>query len=88
MSRPSDVDLRVLHAVRVLGYASTDRVARRARTTTAEAVEHLLDAEATGRVVRSAWDGDEGWSLTERGRAHGERQLAAELDAEIGRAHV
>ncbi|HQL55854.1 MAG TPA: chorismate mutase, partial [Phycisphaerae bacterium] len=49
--------------------------------------EHLLDAQAYGWVRRHEFFG-ETWSMTERGRAESERQLAAELDAVGGRAAV
>lgn len=74
-------DLRVLHAVRTLGSASTDRIAARLGMDTHDIAEHLLDAEAVGQVLKSAFDTDTGWSLTEAGKLHGERLLAAELDA-------
>ncbi|GAB3254313.1 hypothetical protein [Kineosporia babensis] len=74
-------DLRVLHAVRTLGYADIDRIAERAHLMPAEAQEYLLDAQAFGQVSWSEFGGDGGWSLTESGKAHGETLLAAELDA-------
>jgi hypothetical protein len=43
--------------------------------------EHLLDAEAHGWVRRTEFAGRSGWSITDRGRAENERQLALELDA-------
>jgi hypothetical protein len=47
----------------------------------AEVREHLLDAQAHGWTVFTHYAGDGGWSLTESGKVHGERLLAAELDA-------
>ena len=50
--------------------------------------ERLLDREAIGWVSRSEFGGAGGWSLTERGRAEGERLLAEALDAVGARATV
>lgn len=88
MSHESAADLRVLHAVRTLGYAGTARVAERAGVAEDDAREHLLDAQARGWVSASAWAGESGWSLSEAGRVRGEALLAAELDAVGARAAV
>jgi len=88
VTRPSAPDLLVLHAVRLLGFADTPAVARRFALDPAQAEELLLDAEAYGRVSRTAFADLRGWSLTERGRAHGEGLLAAELDGVDGRESV
>lgn len=85
--RPDSL-LRVLHAVRALGYADTSRIADRAGLSEASATEHLVGLEAQGRVARSAFAGDSGWSLTESGKAHGERLLAADLDSRGARPAV
>lgn len=74
----------MLHAVRVVGFADTAAVARRFKLNQAATCELLLDAEANGWVAHTAFAGTAGWSLTERGRAENERQLAAEL-ASTGR---
>lgn len=79
MSRCSSRDLLVLHAVRVTGFADVGAIAARFGTDVAETTEILLDAEARGWTTRSTFGGATGWSLTERGRAENERQLAAEL---------
>jgi hypothetical protein len=81
MSHASPTDVRVLHAVRTLGYAGTARVAARADEPEDVVRTHLADAQAQGWAVFSRFGGDGGWSLTERGRAHGEQLLADELDA-------
>lgn len=81
-------DLLVLHAVRTLGYADQARIARRAGLPPADALEHLLDAQARGWTAHTAYAGDGGWSLTEAGRAHDERLLAAELEAADARGLV
>ena len=81
----SSLDLLVLHGVRLLGFADTDRITARFaldRTATGEALE---DARAHGWVDRSSFGEAAGWSLTARGRAENERGLAAELDASGGR---
>lgn len=88
MSHPSPPDLRVLHAVRTLGYADLARLAARISRPEGEVHEHLEDARACGWAVFSSYAGDGGWSLTEAGRAHGEQLLAAELDAVGARAAV
>ncbi|MCZ2263783.1 transcriptional regulator [Isoptericola sp. QY 916] len=87
MSRVSEPGLLVLHAVRVRGSADAAAVARRSGLTVDVAREHLLDLEAFGHVTWAEFAGTGGWSLTERGRAEGERRLAAELAADpTGRA--
>ena len=84
MTRDSPADVLVLHAVRILGFADTTVIARRFGLDPADAEEHLLDAEARGWAAHAAFAGTAGWSLTERGRAENERQLAVEL-ARTGR---
>ena len=69
-----------LHAVRLLGFADTARVASRFRLDRAETEESLLDFEAFGWVRRSGFAGTSGWSLTDSGNAENERRLAEELD--------
>ncbi|SEK97339.1 hypothetical protein [Rhodococcus maanshanensis] len=86
MSSATPTDVLVLHAVRTLGYADAARIAARLTLPEDEVSEHLLDAQASGRITLSAFAGDEGWSLTEVGKTHGERLLAAELDAAGARA--
>jgi hypothetical protein len=84
MTPASPPGLLVLHAVRILGFADTDAVARRFELDRATADELLLDAQANGWVAHNAFAGTAGWSLTQRGRAENERELAAEL-ARTGR---
>jgi len=67
----------VLHAVRLLGFADADAIAR--RFDQADAEEALRDAEVRGWVTYSSFAGTSGWSLTEAGRAENERLLKAEL---------
>ncbi|SKC59269.1 transcriptional regulator [Krasilnikoviella flava] len=87
MSRASEPELLVLHAVRVRGTADDAAVAERAGVAPDTARELLLDLEAYGHVTWAEFAGSGGWSLTDRGRAEGERRLAAELAADpSGRA--
>ncbi len=88
MSYTSPIDVRVLHAVRTLGYADTPRIAAHVHASEDEVREHLLDAQAHGWTVLTSYAGDGGWSLTEAGKAHGERRLAVELDTVGARAAV
>jgi hypothetical protein len=93
MSRASSPGLLVLHAVRLRGMAGHRTVARRFGLDPAVADELLGDHEAYGWVTWSEFAGTGGWSLTDRGRAENERQLAAELRdvpggaATLGRVH-
>jgi hypothetical protein len=80
-ARDSATSLLALHAVRITGFADTPVVAHRFGLDAAETAEFLGDAEAYGWVSYSAFAGLGGWSLTERGRAENQRQLAAELAA-------
>ena len=79
MTHESDVDLLVLHAVRIVGFADSRTIARRFGLEPPETEELLGDAEAYGWVQHAAFADLDGWSLTERGRAQDERLLAAEL---------
>jgi hypothetical protein len=78
--RPSPPDLLVLHAVRVMGMADPASVARRTGVAVEVVTEQLLDDQARGWVRHVAFADLAGWTLTESGRAEGERRLAAELD--------
>jgi hypothetical protein len=88
LSHHTPADVLVLHAVRTLGYGDTPRIAERVGLPEDEAREHLLDAQAYGWATYSSSAGEGGWSLTEAGRAQGERLLAAELDGVGARAVV
>jgi hypothetical protein len=81
-------DVLVLHAVRTLGYGDAARIAGRVGLAEDEVREHLLDAQAHGWATYSSFAGEGGWSLTEAGKAQGERLLAAELDGAGARAAV
>jgi hypothetical protein len=76
-STPEDL---ALHGVRVLGYATTSRIAGRFRLDVEAVEEALLDYEARGWVRHFSFGGDSGWSLTDGGRVENERRLAAELE--------
>ncbi|MFC4554969.1 transcriptional regulator [Georgenia faecalis] len=83
MTRPSQPDLLVLHAVRLLGFADTGAIARRFGLDLAETARTLRVAEERGWVGRASFAGLEGWSLTEEGKAENEAALARErLDAD------
>lgn len=80
MTSPDDVRLQVLHAVRILGYAGTSRVSERAGLPAAQVDEALVDAQGAGQVIWTRFGGDGGWSLTEAGKAEGEKLLAEEME--------
>lgn len=80
MSATTPAPVRALHAVRVLGYAGTARIADRCGLPVDEAESLLLDAQSRGHVTWSQFADEGGWSVSEAGRAEGERLLAAELD--------
>jgi hypothetical protein len=77
VSDPQDL---VLHAPRVLGFASTARIAARHGLDPSMVEELLLDFEATGWVRQSSFAGSSGWSVTDSGRLENERRMAVELD--------
>jgi hypothetical protein len=76
--RSSPADL-ALHAPRVLGFASSQRIASRYALDSAEVEDVLLDYEAVGWVSRASFADTAGWFLTESGRSEDERRLAEEL---------
>jgi hypothetical protein len=88
MSRPSSVELLVLHAVRLKGFADTSTIADRFGLDAGATLEHLLDAQATGWVTRSTFADLTGWSLSEAGRRRNEAQLHDELDRADARADI
>ncbi|MFE9040158.1 transcriptional regulator [Streptomyces sp. NPDC012421] len=79
MANPSPTELLVLHAVRLRGMTTETEAAARFGLDPEAVGELLLDLQAYGRVTRSSFAGTSGWSLTDRGRAEGERLLAEEL---------
>ena len=76
-SAPGDL---ALHGARVLGFATTSRIATRYGLDVDLVDEALVDFEATGWVRHLSFAGSAGWSLTDTGRAGNEKRLAAELD--------
>lgn len=85
---PDDDDLHLLRALRVRGHATVDELAHRFEASSPTILDHLLDHEARGRVVRTRFAGHNSWSLTEAGKTHGEGLLAAELDSHDARPIV
>ncbi|RBY89082.1 transcriptional regulator [Blastococcus sp. TBT05-19] len=79
-AHPSALEDLALHGVRVLGFPTPGRIAGRWRLDRAAVEEALLDAEARGWAQQTSFGGSSGWSLTDAGRAEGERRLASELD--------
>lgn len=77
VSAPEDL---VLHSTRVLGYATTTRIAGRLGLDPGVVEDLLLDFGVRGWVGHSTFAGSSGWSATDAGRVEGERRLAAELD--------
>jgi hypothetical protein len=59
----------VVHAVRVLGYATTSRVAERTGLKEITVGELLLGAQAVGQVAWTEFADQGGWSLTDLARA-------------------
>jgi hypothetical protein len=85
---PTDPSALTLHAIRLLGFDESHRIAHRYGLDRDQTEECLLDFEAHGWVTRSEFAGTGGWALTERGRAESEGRLAAELDASGARSVV
>jgi hypothetical protein len=87
----SDPVTLTLHAVRLLGFADTARLAYRFRQNVDEVRERLLDFQAVGWVSHSQFGDTTGWSMTPVGRAEGQRRLAEELNPDdrhrVGAAH-
>lgn len=82
-----------LHGPRVLGHASTARIAAHFGLDAGRVQEDLLDFEARGWVTHHSFADSSGWSMTDAGRVENERQLAAELDRvgardEVTRIHA
>jgi hypothetical protein len=85
MTSPADAaDLLTLHAVRLRGFAEADVLARRFDRDPQDTHERLQDHESLGHVAHTEFAGLAGWSLTDRGRRHGEQLLAAERNGTPG----
>lgn len=78
MSHRSAPELRLLHSVRLLGFADTDAIASRAGTSIDEAARFVRRAERARWLEHMSFADLTGWFLTESGRAENERQLAVE----------
>jgi hypothetical protein len=72
--------LRVLHALRLVGFSDTHRLTVRLGSDPAD-VDAILRHSETSLFVTQRSGRVSGWTLTAVGRAHGEHLLAAELDA-------
>jgi len=70
----------VLHGPRVLGFASSTRVAARYALDPGMVEDTLLDFAVRGWVDHARFAGTSGWFLTEAGRTEDERRMSAELD--------
>lgn len=71
--------LRLLHAVRLLGFAGTDEIAERADATRDATSTFLHGAEGDGLLQHVAFAHAAGWTLTDAGKEENERQLSDEL---------
>ena len=80
--------MRVLHAVRLLGFVGADDIATRAGAAPDASALRLLEAEQQGLVQHVAFADSAGWALTQEGTRENERQLADELRTTGGRAEV
>lgn len=78
MTAPTTPTLRLLHAVRLLGFADDVAIAARAGGDRAETTEGLLDAQSRGWIQHTAFADLVGWSLTDLGKAENQRMLAAQ----------
>ncbi|GAA4901343.1 hypothetical protein LX16_0443 [Stackebrandtia albiflava] len=78
MTHHSTPHLRILHAVRLLGFAAAPAIARHAGADDRDTAHTLADAERRGWVQHVAFADLDGWSLTDDGKTENERQLAAE----------
>jgi hypothetical protein len=87
MAHQSPLRLRVLHAVRLKGFADDDTVASMAGLTSADATNVLGELAGQGLAVKR--EGRlSGWSLTPDGRATHAKLLAADVDDAACRAAV
>lgn len=88
MAQPSSIELLVLHAVRLKGFADSGAVAARFDLDARHTHEYLLDVQARGWVTRASFADLTGWSLTNAGRQRNEAQLRDELDRVDARGAV
>lgn len=80
--------LLTLHAVRLLGFATTGAVADRFQQDPSDVESQLIDAGTQGFVAHHSFAGTAGWSLSEKGRAVNEQLLREELHRTGGRSTV
>ena len=85
--RVTGQDLLVLHTVRCIGVAGTERIAYASGLTEADAESALIDLAVDGLMTRVP-GAFAGWALTEAGRRADAASIADELDAAGGRAAV
>ena len=78
---------RLLHTMRLVSHASSERLAERLERPTDHVRATLRIVEANGWAIARAGH-FAGWSLTAEGRRHGEELLAAELDRSGARDEV
>ena len=85
MGPPNGQHLRVLHTLRIRGFADTPQIAESTGLSDNEVHAFLHAREQVGEVRYR--DGRiVGWSLTPDGRAKGEELLSEELDCQGARA--
>jgi len=72
----------------MLGYAGSSPVSERAGLPVTQVDGALLDAQAAGQVIWTRFEDDGGWSLTEAGKAAGEKLLAEEMERAGARVAV
>ena len=85
---PSPTELLALHAVRLTGFADTGLVARRFGLDPQVTEGMLREYERNGWITYAEFADLGGWSLTPRGRAENERQLATETAQSGGGAAI
>ncbi|HSH23328.1 MAG TPA: hypothetical protein VK975_04615 [Acidimicrobiales bacterium] len=87
MPHPSSPDLLVLHAVRLIGAASVDAVARATGLDPVH-VERVLHGFAEAGHVEFGHSAPGGWRITTAGASADARSIASELEARGARAAV
>jgi hypothetical protein len=85
MGHRSDPTLRVLHVLRLRGFADVAMVADRTGMATAE-IDQCLAAAADAGLARCREGRVRGWALTSEGRSHHAELLAAEREASASHA--
>lgn len=88
MTTPQARQRKVLHAVRLLGYATGTWISERVGVPAEVTSEVLLEAQAAGHVAWSQFHDESGWSLTETGKMLGEQLLSEELERSDARSVV